>query len=67
MNNNEIKINFVVATGSSSISHILYPAEIGSHIFATGSRDDCDTCHQDNVVTWQWTLRLLSIQTLSCF
>ena len=27
---------------------------------------DCDTCHQDNVVTWQRRLWLLSIQTLNC-
>ena len=41
--------------------------ETGTRIFATGGGGDCDTCHQDNVMTCQQRLRLLSIQTLNCF
>ena len=32
----------------------------GTRIFATRGGSDCDTCHQDKVVTWQWRLRWLS-------
>ena len=38
-----------------------------TRIFATGGGGDSNTCHRDNVVTWQRRLRLLSIQTLNCF
>ena len=51
----------------SSISHARSPAKTITRIFLTGGGGHCDTCHQDNVVTWQRRLRLLSIQTLNCF
>ena len=51
----------------SSISHAQSPAKTGTRIFATGGGGDCDTCHQDNAVTWQRRLQLLSIKTLNCF
>ena len=37
----------------SSISHAQSPTKTGTRILATGGGGDCDTCHQDNVVTWQ--------------
>ena len=51
----------------SSISHAQSPAKTSTRIFVTRGGGDCDTCHQDHVVTWQRRLRLLSIQTLNCF
>ena len=51
----------------SSISHAQSPAKTSTRIFVTGDGGDCDTCHQDNLVTWQRRLRLLSIQTLNYF
>ena len=44
----------------SSISHTQSPAKTSTRIFATGGEGDSDTCHRDNVVTWQRRLRLLS-------
>ena len=36
---------------SGWISHAQSPAKTGKHIFATGGGCDCDTFHQDNMVT----------------
>ena len=49
----------------NSISHAQSPAKTITRIFATGGGGDSDTCHRDNVVTWQRRLRLLSIHTLN--
>ena len=43
------------------------PQKLARALFATGGGGDSDTCHRDNVVTWQRRLRLLSIQNLNCF
>ena len=51
----------------SLISHTQSPAKTSMRIFATGGGGDSDTCHRDNVVTWQRRLRLLLIQNLNCF
>ena len=45
-----------------SISHAQPPAKTITRIFAIGGGGDCDTCHKNNVVTWQRRPRLLSIQ-----
>ena len=50
-----------------SISHAQSPAKTITRIFATGGGGDSDTCHRDNVATWQRRLWLLSIHTLNCF
>ena len=66
--------NFVVATGSRwrrsgvvrfhTLSH---PQKLSRAFSRPGDGGDSDTCHRDNVVTWQRRLRLLSIHTLNCF
>ena len=67
-------INFVVATGSRwrrsgtvRFHTLSLPQKTGMPIFATGGEGDCNTCHQDNMVTKQRRMRLLSISTFNCF
>ena len=55
--------NQMTSVWRSSILHAQSPAKTITRIFTTGGGGDSDTCHRDNVVTWQRRLRLLSIQT----